>query len=232
MSAPSTGARLRRGYTSTVAQDQSAIGNRIAPARFLLFGVLALVAVPAAIALTDWAEGVMIGFDIAALAFLAVCIPLLGETSVAAMRRASARNDANRAMLLAIAAVASVAVLAAVAGELGGAGRPAPAMIGLIVATLVLAWLFGNSVYALHYAHLFYVSGDDGDSGGLDFPGTDQPRYWDFIYFAFTLGMTFQTSDTAIRSTTMRKVVTAHSLIAFVFNLGIVAFTINVLGGG
>lgn len=83
-------------------------------------------------------------------------------------------------------------------------------------------------LYALHYAHLFYGQGNT--DGGLSFPDTDTPDYLDFVYFAFTLGMTFQTSDVAINSRTIRRVVLAQSLAAFIFNIGILAFTINTLG--
>ena len=95
----------------------------------------------------------------------------------------------------------------------------------------MLAWLFSNVVYALHYAHLFYMPGDEGkDCGGLAVPKTDEPDYWDMLYFAFTIGMTFQTSDVEIESRDIRRVAMLHGLIAFVFNLGVLAFTINVLG--
>lgn len=216
----------------TARQHERSIGNRLMPPRFLAFCAVAAVAAPTAIAFHGWSRGTMIGFDIAAGLFLASCLPLLHDTSADAMRKASASNDANRLLLLIIAAAASLAVLAAVAGELGQAKAPDTGEIALIVATLTLAWTFGNSVYALHYAHLFYLAGDDGmDAGGIDVPGTDEPDYWDFVYFAFTLGMTFQTSDVEIQTTQLRRIATAHSLLAFVFNLGIVAFTINVLGG-
>ena len=79
----------------------------------------------------------------------------------------------------------------------------------------------------------FYAPGDDsGDAAGIEFPGTKSPDYWDFAYFSFTLGMTFQTSDVAVTSTAIRKVVLFHCFAAFVFNIGVIAFTINVLGGG
>lgn len=216
-----------------MAGGQQSIGNRIAPPRFLAFCVIAVMAIPAAIALSGWARGVMIGFDVAALMFLAMVAPLLRQTDAEVMRETSRRNDANRAMMLVVTAATTIAVLAAVAAELGTTGKPPPITLALVVATLLIAWTFGNTVFALHYAHLFYLTGDGGkDIGGLDFPGADEPEYWDFVYFAFTLGMTFQTSDTAITSTRMRRVVTGHSMIAFVFNLGVLAFTINVLGGG
>jgi uncharacterized membrane protein len=140
------------------------------------------------------------------------------------MRRHATENDANRTMLLVVTAIVSIAVLVAVETMTGAA--PGWKTKLLIVGTLLVAWLFANSVYALHYAHLFVTK-----SGGIEFPGDDSPGYSDFVYFSFTLGMTFQTSDVNISDKGIRNVVTAHCLIAFVFNLGILAFTINVLGG-
>jgi uncharacterized membrane protein len=65
---------------------------------------------------------------------------------------------------------------------------------------------------------------------GLEFPRTRDPVYWDFVYFSFTCGMAFATSDVQITETHMRKTVTIHCLAAFAFNIGVLAFTINVLG--
>ncbi|MBM3929289.1 MAG: DUF1345 domain-containing protein [Sphingomonadales bacterium] len=216
-----------------MSAHQPTIGNRIAPPRFLAFCGIALVAVPLAILASDWSTGTMIGFDIAAAAFLGSIIPLLRTADSTAIRASAVRNDANRPMMLAITAATSLAILAAVTGELIAKGALPPARIALVLATLALSWLFANTVYALHYAHIFYTRADDGgDTGGLDIPGCREPDYSDFLYFAFTLGMTFQTSDVSITDRGLRRTVTVHSLAAFVFNLGIVAFTINVLGGG
>jgi uncharacterized membrane protein len=106
---------------------------------------------------------------------------------------------------------------------------PEPFTRILIVGTLIVAWLFSNTVYALHYAHLAYRTPSEGCTG-LEFPDTRLPVYWDFVYFAFTLGMTFQTSDVTIDSQHIRRIVTLHCLAAFFFNIGVLAFTINVLG--
>jgi uncharacterized membrane protein len=84
----------------------------------------------------------------------------------------------------------------------------------------------------LHYAHIYYVEDGGKDSGGISIPGCDEPDYWDFVYFSFTLGMTFQTSDTQIESWRIRRISIGQCLAAFVFNIGVLAFSINVLGGG
>lgn len=201
------------------------IGNRLAPPRFLVF-LLALTAVGVfAIPRLGVPVGILAAFDAAALLFLLLCLPLLKRHTPADMRRHAEENDANRAMLLAVTAITMLAILAAIftlSGEISGT----PDKLG-IIASLLLAWLFSNSVYALHYAHIHYHKGSH---GGLNFAGEGKPDYSDFVYFAFTLGMTFQTSDTAVATPEMRRVVTLHCLAAFIFNLGVIAFTINVLG--
>lgn len=208
-------------------------GNRIAPPKFILFVVLlAGVSIGAGL-YSSWLNGIMIGFDVAAFVFLALCAPLLFDTKAEVMRRHAAENDANRVVLLAITVTVTLVVLTTVGMVLLQSQSPPPAAIALIVGTLVLAWLFSNVVYALHYAHIFYRKDEKGggDCGGIDMPGTREPDYWDFVYFSFTLGMTFQTSDTAITAGVYRRVVIFHCLAAFIFNIGVLAFTINVLGG-
>ena len=209
------------------------LGKRIAPPRFIVFvAVLAIATAGAAV----WPFGLklgrslLVGFDVASALFLVSLYPLVGDETDDMRDRAKA-NDANRAGLLALTALVLLVVLVAVANEL--AGKPTPVTVALVIGTLTLAWLFSNIVYAFHYAHLFYgdADGDEQDDGGLDFPDEDEPDYWDFIYFSFTLGMTFQTSDVDITARTMRRVAIGHSFAAFVFNLGVLAFTINVLGG-
>jgi uncharacterized membrane protein len=172
----------------------------------------------------------MAAFDVAAIIFFITIAPLLNDKP-SEMRAASQRNDANRAGLLAITGFVSLVVLAAVASELMQPKSPPPLMVLLIVGTLALSWLFSSLIYALHYAHLFYGDASGKDAGGVEFPGTKEPDYCDFLYFSTCLSMTFQVSDMNITSGRIRVVVMFHCLAAFVFNLGIIAFTINVLGG-
>lgn len=211
-------------------KGKPAIGNRIAPPRFLLFIMLALAGGLAANAMVEWRIAVMLAFDGAAIVFLLSCLPLFGREA-AAMRASANENDANRAGLLGITGAVMLVILVAIASELALKQATQPGVAVLIVATLVVAWLFSNFVYTLHYAHMFYTQADGGgDAGGIEFPHADEPDYWDFTYFAFTLGMTFQTSDVVIADRAVRQVVIFHTLAAFFFNIGVLAFTINVLG--
>ena len=206
------------------------IGSRVAPPRFALFVLLFGVGLAGFVPWLGSGRGAMAAFDVAAAVFLASVSTLFAHGSADRMRRAARENDANRALLLAITFATTIIILVAVAGELKG--RNDATAIALVIATLVLAWLFSNMVYALHYAHLFYLTDDEGDAGGLEFPKCDEPDYWDFLYFSATLGMTFQTSDVSVTARRIRRVVLGQCLAAFVFNLGVLAFTINVLGGG
>lgn len=200
------------------------------PWRFGLF--LLLTASMAGFALIlPWQQAVMAGFDVAAIGFL-LTVPKLMRSDAAAMRHNSARNDANRWLTLILTVAVTIAILVAVATELTAKTGLHAGDVALVIVTLLAAWLFSNMVFTLHYAHLFYLAKEDGrgDQGGADFPGSQEPLYWDFVYFAFTLGMTFQTSDVSVTSTRWRRVVVLHSFAAFLFNLGVVAFTINSLG--
>ena len=207
------------------------LGQNVAPPRFVLFVVVCLAGAGLLWPAVGKGRAVMGGFDLGALAFLLSLASLFRKSSAAAMRQATRANDANRALLLAITAGTTFVILVAVNGELKG--KNDALAIALVIVTLALAWLFSNMVYALHYAHLFYGEDNDGagDAGGLDFPGTKEPDYWDFLYFSYTLGMTFQTSDVTLSSGRMRRVALGQCLAAFVFNLGILAFTINTIGG-
>jgi len=204
------------------------IGNKIAPARFILFMAILVIATAASIWLIgNWRLGIMAGFDCATAYFLLACLSLLSTREQAEIRQHAAENDANRNVLLGICAIVMIVLLIAITAEVIGR-NPEPATKGLIVLTLVLAWLFSNMVYALHYAHLAYTA-PSSECDGFEFPGTPEPVYWDFVYFAFTCGMAFATSDVQITKEQIRRVVTFHCLAAFAFNIGVLAFSINLL---
>ena len=204
------------------------LGSWIAPWRFILFLALLIIAVPIGHLWLPLGHALMGGFDIAAFTFLVTEISLLRAGSAKEMREIARNNDAHRALLLVISGIVSVAILVAVAVELSAGQAPTPAIVILVIGTLALAWLFSNLVYALHYAHLFYVGGEDGkDRGGLLFPGEDEPDYWDFIHFALIIGVANQTADVQIADRKLRRIGSLHSLTAFVFNTVILALGVN-----
>jgi uncharacterized membrane protein len=197
----------------------------------MMFIILLVIGVALGISFWHPIKGVLGGFDAAALAFLISSYPLLDDKA-GEMRDRAQKNDPNKAALLGITVTVTTVVLIAVGAVIAEAKSVSRIDVVLIMATLALAWLFGNVVYAFHYAHMFYSRGEKGrgDAGGIEFPGAKEPDYWDFFYFAFTLGMTFQTSDCAVGSPAIRRVMLGQCMAAFVFNLGVLAFTINSLG--
>ena len=210
--------------------ERKTIGNIVAPWRFLLFLAIFVAGIPIANSqLDNPALSLMAAFDVAAIIFLAVCAPLIHSRDATLVRDHAQQNDANRRGLIVLTAIVMIVLLAAIGAETMD-HRPEPLTKFLVIATLILAWLFANLVYTFHYTHLAYRKDETPKDSGINFPGTKEPVYWDFVYFAFTIGMTFQTSDVTISDAGIRRFVTLHAFAAFIFNIGVLAFTINVLG--
>lgn len=114
-------------------------------------------------------------------------------------------------------------------------GDTDPVRLVLSIASVVLSWFMVHTMAALHYAYEYYEAPEATDSktpgavGGLEFPGGDEPDGPAFVYFAYVLGMTAQTSDVNVTSNAMRRLVTWHSVFAFFFNTVIVAATVNIV---
>lgn len=205
------------------------IANRIAPWRFLLFFAVLGGGWAIAVPQMGWSQGLLAGFDLAAIVFIAAHAPTF-RYNVRRLREVAKNNDANRVVLLGISVLLSAVIMAAMVGELSAAEKLDMVDKLLLAISLVLVWTFANAVYTLHYAHLFYTRDDGGkDQAGLKFPGTAEPLMSDFVYFAYTLGVAVQTADVQVTSPHIRKVVTAHCVAGFFFNLGVLALTINVL---
>jgi uncharacterized membrane protein len=205
--------------------------TQIAHPRFVLFLALLTVSFAGASAYLKLEEAVVFGFNIGAIGFVAASMPLFLEDRPEELRKRGARDDGGRVFLLLASAVVLAAVVASLARMIQT--REAVTMPDLlqVIVTLVLAWLFVNLIYAHHYGHMYYDQEDQGDAGGLVFPGNEEPVFADFCYFAFCIGMTSAVSDVNIESRRMRRTVTLHAMLAFLFNLGILALVINVLSG-
>ncbi|MBE1159790.1 DUF1345 domain-containing protein [Dyella sp. 7MK23] len=179
---------------------------------------------------TKPASALLLGFDLGALLYLSMLARMFSRATAEHMARHACMQDTGRRATLCIAVAVSSVVLVALSTELHAAKSGGAPSMAVAAISIVLSWLFMNSMYALHYAHGYY--GDFGKQHeGLEFPGTKQPDYWDFIYFAFVIGMCFQVSDVQITSHTLRRTALLHSVVAFFFNVFIIALSVNIAAG-
>jgi uncharacterized membrane protein len=171
------------------------------------------------------------GWDAAALVFLVWVWSTVAVKDATATARSAQAEDASRAASEAVLVGAGTASLVAVAFTLAEAGRSHGAhrhlLIGLAVASVVIAWTSVHTVYALRYARLYYSD----PIGGIEFNDDDRPRYVDFAYVALTVGMTSQVSDTSLTARRLRRAAIHHALLSYVFGTVVVAMTINIVAG-
>lgn len=197
-----------------------------------LVGIIAFVVVPRDVGLATRA---VIGWDLGAIILLGlVAMLVLNEGDAKAMARNAANQQEGEWTVFGLTLVGVLVSFAALTNVMGTAkdmqGMQRKLHIAAVAVTLLLSWLVTQVVFALRYAHEYYErqAGAARVDGGLVFPGELPPDYWDFIYFAFVLGMTFQVSDVQITSRKLRRLATAHGLIGFLFNAVIVALTVNI----
>ena len=174
---------------------------------------------------------VLAGWDVAATVFVVWTWWAVWALDQAASARKAEREDPTQGVadlvLLGSAVVSLGAVLVVLVTGHQGTGGSTVADLALAVISVVASWTVVHTVYALKYARLYYAGGD----GGIDFHGDHPPTYQDFAYLAFTIGMTFQVSDTEVNSRIIRVTVLRQSLLAYLFGAVILAGTINLLAG-
>jgi uncharacterized membrane protein len=190
----------------------------------------ALASVCSAIA-SPWQFALLIGWDVAAAALVGWIWIMVWNLDASSVRAVATREDDSRAAARVMVTSASLVSLVGVIAGLVKAEQLAGIWKGAItlaaVATVALSWLVVHTVFALRYAHLYYSD----PVGGIEFAGGDEPDYHDFGYVAFTVGMTFQVSDTAAPSRVVRRTVLRHAMLSYLFGTVIVALLINVTAG-
>lgn len=203
----------------------------------LLYGLtagLATVAVPLE---TGWQFRGLLGWCVGIGVYLVLawwlCVGFDGDRTRA---RAQAQDAPSGVLLLVLllataACVASITVLLQQSRNLKG--LEAVAHIGLSVVALALSWLFIQTIFTFHYAHLYYQGAQrhEPDGPGLQFPGGQDPDYFDFLYYSFVVGMTSQVSDVEVTSREMRRLTLLHGVLSFGVNMLILALGINVVAG-
>jgi uncharacterized membrane protein len=182
--------------------------------------------------LGSWPLAPLVAWDVAALVYIvwigAAVLPL----DEAQTRRVASLEDPGRAGANATLIVASLASLVAVGFALAQAAQSSgiwkDLLAGLGVLSVAISWMLVHTIFTLRYARLYYTPEPD---GGIDFHAPEPPCYMDFAYLAFTVGMTFQVSDTNLETKKMRRTVLHHALLSYLFGTVIVATTINLIAG-
>ena len=186
----------------------------------------------ALIAYTPWELALVSGWAAAAVTFLASVWHFIARTDGPGTKRLATREDDTKSLgnlLLVAVCVTSlfgVGSTLALAGDHTGALRKL--LIAVAVSTVALSWTMLNTIYTLRYADLYYRAAADGIAFGYTNAAT-QPTYRDFAYVAFTVGMTYQVSDTALRDRQTRRTVLTHAILAYVFGVVIVAGAVNLI---
>jgi uncharacterized membrane protein len=177
--------------------------------------------------------GPLAGYDAAMLFYVARVWLTIWSKDAKGTAAIATREDPNRAvadLLLLVAAVASLgAVAVAVVQSHSSHGSIRGVEIGLGAGSIVVSWLTVHTIFTLKYARLYYRGGDG--EGGIDFENKVRPPYSDFAYLAFTIGMTFQVSDTDLQSVEFRRLALRHALLSYLFGAVILAATINLVAG-
>jgi uncharacterized membrane protein len=181
--------------------------------------------------LIGWGYSPVVGWCAAALTF---CFMTWAHTrnrdadQTAAMAARDDPSPTTTDLLILLANVASLAAVSYVLVQANSAHGSRQALLAaLAVASVAISWALIHILYMLRYAVLYYSGG----VGGIDFNQKDLPRFADFAYLAFTLGMTYQVSDTNLQSTQIRAAALRHGLLSFIFGSMILATTVNLVAG-
>lgn len=181
----------------------------------------------------EWLTRVMLGWDCYCICVLTIILITWATTDPQQIRLLARRQDSSRGIVFVLVIAACITSLIAVLDLLNhkkGWLLPKGAEAGIYLSGVVLSWIILHTIFTFKYAHDYYgdhPNNPDEKCGGLDIPGNQPPNYVDFAYFSFVIGMTFQVSDIAITSHSIRKWALFQGLLSFLFNTVIVALTIN-----
>jgi uncharacterized membrane protein len=175
--------------------------------------------------------GVLLGWDVGALIYLIWVWHLNRRLDAEGTAEAAVREDPTRPIVDVILLVASVASLAAVVYTIADAnnasGVAKALQVALGITSIASSWFLVHTLFTTMYAREYYIDED----GGIDF-NMDQPPVWtDFAYLSFTMGMTFQVSDTDLQTSALRRLALRQMLISYLFGAVIIAITINLVAG-
>ena len=177
----------------------------------------------------------IVGWNVGAILYLLLAVKMMFWSSHECMRTRALQHDEGRTVVLLLVVTAALMCIGAIVAELAVVkdlhGTVRYAHIVLAALTILTSWAFTQTMFAIHYAHDYYVTALHGEHGGLEFPGGQPPDYGDFLYFACVIGTSGQTADVSFTNRKMRRIGTVHCVLAFFFNTTLVALTINIASG-
>lgn len=183
----------------------------------------------------QWSTILLVSWNASVSVYLLYILQLMKSCDHSKMQQQAKKQDESKWVIMLIVLLALAMCLVAILIQLSQLPSESSAKLGhvaLALLTIVSAWLFMHSVFALHYAHDFYMAlSRNEENGGLDFPGTEHPTYPDFLYFSYTIGTSAQTADVSITTKHMRLLNLFHAVLSFGFNTTILAICINVAAG-
>ena len=200
----------------------------------ILAFMLGLAVAPALPASWRLVTRLLAAWDAVAWSYLITMGWMLLRANHETVKMMAARQDERAALVLATMSVAALTSLAAIISQLPSLKEmpldQRAAHYAFTVCTLLGSWFLVGALFCVHYAHLYYQA--DSARRPLQFPCKEQaPDYWDFLYFSFTIAVAVQTSDVAVLTRPMRKLVLAQSVLSFFFNLVILGLSINIAAG-
>ncbi|MGN9779399.1 DUF1345 domain-containing protein [Micromonospora sp. H33] len=199
--------------------------------RAVIVASIGLIVALALLPFMTWELAAVGGWDAAALAFLLTIWPVIIRADSSRTEMLAMREDETRVTAAVLLVGAGVTSLLGVGLALSLAGRQSGSMrmllVGVALLTVLLSWTVVNTVFTLRYADLQFRS----TTGGIGFDGqpVQAPTYRDLAYVAFTIGMTYQVSDTAISDPRIRGSVLSHAVLSYVFGVVIVAGSVNLI---
>lgn len=179
-----------------------------------------------------WATRLQIGWNTAIWLYLFMILKMMWRLDTEHILERAKQQDEGKWMILTVALIAIVVCFISIAVQLSHVPKDQAIiktiLILLTIGTIFSSWLLLHTLFAIHYAHDYYLAKSRQVDGGLDFPKTDQPDYLDFVYFSYIIGTSAQTADVSITSSQLRHLNIFHCVLAFIFNTVILAVAINV----
>jgi uncharacterized membrane protein len=202
--------------------------------RLILSALVAAVLIAAMTLFGDlrFTARLLVAWDVGSTLYIVLVWTMMMRSDVETTRQRATPQDEGAVVVLVLSIASAVASLVAIVAELATLRTLDPSArighVGLAAYTIVTAWVFIHTNFALHYASEYYPSERQSGGSGLEFPGKAEPDYMDFLYFSFIVGTSSQTADVAISTGRMRRLSLVHCILAFFFNTSILAMMVNI----